>query len=181
MLPLDHAILTPRLRVEPVTPRLAAAARDGGDAFAEALGAEAPEDWRASSLRLMGHAAPSSWSVAAPLPIRAVAVHRELGCVIGDVRFEPLPLEPELIEIGYSIARAHRRQGYAVEATGALIDWLFDAGGVRAAIAGCNRRNRASVGVLRKLGFWLDGSSGAAFWWMITPELRAEKRLTTPD
>ncbi|MES1199797.1 MAG: GNAT family N-acetyltransferase [Pseudomonadota bacterium] len=175
MRPLDHPLLTPRLRLEPVTPRLAAAARDGGDAFSQALGAEAPEEWRASSLRLISTAAAPSWSAATPTPIRAVAVHRELGCVIGDIRFEPLPLEPELIEVGYSVARGHRRQGYAVEAAGGVIDWLFEDGGVRAAVAGCNRKNRASVGVLRKLGFWLDGSVGTAFWWMLTPELRAEK------
>ncbi|HVY85925.1 MAG TPA: GNAT family N-acetyltransferase [Caulobacterales bacterium] len=176
MRPLDFPLLTPRLRLEPVTPRLAAAARDGGDAFAEALGAEAPEDWRASSLRLMAHAAQTTWSASVPTPIRAVAIHRELGCVIGDIRFEPLPLEAELIEVGYSVTRAHRRQGYAVEGAGAVLDWLFDEGGVRAAVAGCHRKNRASIGVLRKLGFWLDGSVDTAFWWMITPELRAEKK-----
>ncbi|MES1197429.1 MAG: GNAT family N-acetyltransferase [Pseudomonadota bacterium] len=172
MLVLDHPLLTPRLRIEPVTPELAAAARAGGDAFVRALGAEAPEDWRAASLRLLAR---SAWHEATA-PIRAVAIHRELGCVVGDVRFEPLPLETELVEIGYGVARDFRRQGIALEAAGAVIDWLFASGGARTCIAGCDRKNVASVRTLRRLGFWLDGSAGSAFWWMITPELRAARR-----
>jgi RimJ/RimL family protein N-acetyltransferase len=169
MLALTFPLITRRLRLEPVTPRLAAAARAGGEVFAEALGAEAPEDWRAASLRLI--ARPPTQH-----PIRAVAIDREDGCIVGDVRFEPLPLERDLIEIGYGVTRSRRRQGYAVEAAGALLDWLFEEGGARAAIAGCDRKNLASVRTLRKLGFWLDGSSGAAFWWTMTPELRAARK-----
>jgi hypothetical protein len=33
--------------------------------------------------------------------------------------------------------------------------------------------NKASVRTLRRLGFWLDGASGKAFWWRLTPEMRA--------
>jgi len=172
MLVLEQPLLTQRLRIVPVTARLAAAARDGGDVFADALGAEAPADWRATTLRLLGRTALNE----AVAPIRAVAVHRERNCVIGDVRFEPLPLEGELVEIGYGVARDFRRQGYATEAAGAVIDWLFASGGARTCIAGCERKNLASVRTLRRLGFWLDGSAGSAFWWMITPELRASRR-----
>jgi [ribosomal protein S5]-alanine N-acetyltransferase len=76
------------------------------------------------------------------------------------------------VELGYSVALGWRRQGYAVEAAGAVLDWLFEEGDAKAAIAGCARRNLASVKTLRKLGFWLDGSVGTAFWWTITPDLR---------
>jgi RimJ/RimL family protein N-acetyltransferase len=172
MTPLTHPLLTPRLRIEPVTPQLAEAARNGVEAFSRAIGADAPPDWGASSLGLVARSA----IVGAPAPIRAVAVHRELGCVVGDVRFEPVERRPDDIEIGYSIAASRRRQGFAVEATGAIIDWLFTEGGVERAIAGCDRKNIASVRTLRKLGFWLDGSAANAFWWEITPKLRIAAR-----
>ena len=170
MIPLDDPLFTPRLTLIPVTPRLAAAAREGGEAFSEALGADVPPDWRASSLAMVGRSARPSWNRAAP--IRAVAVHRTEGVVIGDVRFEPCG--PDEVEIGYAIAQSRRRQGYATEAAGAVIDWLFQEGGAAEIIGGCERRNVASVRTFRKLGFWLDGARGNAFWWLLTPELRKE-------
>ena len=169
---LDHPLLTPRLRLEPVTPRLAAAARAGEAAFAAQIGAAAPADWCAASLALVARSAQPAWGPVTPL--RAVAICRLEGCVIGDVRFEPSAANE--VEIGYGVARSRRRQGYAVEAAGAVIDWLFAAGGADAIIAGCDRRNLASVATLRKLGFWLDSTPGTAFWRTLTPELRAPAR-----
>lgn len=164
VLPLTHPLLTGRLRIEPVTPRLAQAARRGGRAFADELGAEAPADWCASSLALVARAA----AIAAP--VRAVAVHKSEDAVVGDVRFEPCGALR--VEIGYAVAAHRRRQGYAVEAAGAVIDWLFSEAGAETIIAGCDRRNRASVKTLRRLGFWLDSTPGDAFWWVLTHDLR---------
>lgn len=172
---LTHPLLTPRLRLEPITHELALAARSGGGAFAAKLGAEAPPDWCAASLALVARAAPRAWGQGAP--IRAVAIDRADDVVIGDVRFEPLSQARNEVEIGYGIARSRRRQGYAVEAAGAVIDWLFASGGAEKLIAGCDRRNLASVRTLRKLGFWLDTAPGTAFWWLLTPELHASSAL----
>ena len=80
------------------------------------------------------------------------------------------------IELGYSITSLYRRQGFASEAAGRLIDWAFEEGGVEQIIAGCDRRNRASVRTLRRLGFWLDGARGDDFWWAMSPDLRREAR-----
>lgn len=174
MRPLRHPLFTARLRLEPVTPALAEAARAGGAAFAEQLGAEAPADWCAANLALVARAAHQAWGPA--IPIRAVAIHRAEGVVVGDVRFEPSAHAQASpfgeVEIGYSVARERRRQGYAAEAAGAVIDWLFAHGGAQTIIAGCDRRNLASVSTLRKLGFWLDTTPGTAFWWLLTPDLR---------
>jgi [ribosomal protein S5]-alanine N-acetyltransferase len=170
---LEHPLVTPRLRLEPVTPRLAAAARQGGAMFAEELGAAAPQEWCASGLTLVGRSA--QWGSPMP-PTRAVAVHHDEGCVIGDVRFEPVFGATREVEIGYSIARSRRRQGYAVEAAGVVIDWLFSEGGAKTIVAGCDARNRASVRTLRRLGFWLDSTPGSAFWWVLTRDLRLSSR-----
>lgn len=164
---LEHPLYTPRLRLEPVTPALVAAARAGQAAFADVIGADAPADWCASSLGLVARAN------AETAPTRAIAVHRNEGTIIGDVRFEPSARAVREFEIGYGVARARRREGYATEAAGAVIDWLFAEGGADSIIAGCDSRNLASVRTLRKLGFWLDSNPGQTFWWLITPDLRS--------
>lgn len=172
---LEHPLITPRLALLPVTPEMAAAAREGGAAFSEAVGARVSPDWSAASLALVGRSAYPAWGQAPP-PMRAVAVHRDEACVIGDIRFEPSMKTADEVEIGYGIAQSYRRQGYATEATGAVIDWLFLEGGAAEIIAGCDMSNVASVRTLRKLGFWLDGSSNRAFWWVLTPGMRLQAR-----
>lgn len=170
---LDHPLITPRLRLEPVTADMAAAARAGPAAFAEAVGAEAPADWCNASLGLVARSVSPMWGNA---PTRVVAVHADEGVVIGDVRFEPSLRAHGEFEIGYGIARCRRRQGYALEATGAVIDWLFDTGVAETILAGCDAANVASVRTLRRLGFWLDSNPGKTFWWTIDPELRSATR-----
>lgn len=170
MIPLDRSLITRRLRLVPVTKRLALAARMGEREFAEELGAAAPSDWSSASLALVARAA--NWGEPSP-PTRAVAVHHEQGCIIGDVRFEPRFSVGGEVEIGYSVARSKRRQGYAVEAATVVIDWLFDMGGAETIVAGCDRTNIASVKTLRRLGFWLDSTPGSTFWWVLTPEMRS--------
>jgi RimJ/RimL family protein N-acetyltransferase len=173
MVALDRPLFTSRLRLEPVTVELAEAARAGGVAFAEVIGAEAPPDWCASSLGLVARSISHAWGPE-PAPTRAIAIHLDEEAVIGDVRFEPSLRAPREYEIGYGVARARRRQGYAVEMAGAVIDWLFDEAGAETVIAGCDSRNVASVRTLRRLGFWLDSTPSHTFWWTITPELRRE-------
>ena len=92
--------------------------------------------------------------------------------VVGDIRFEPLPARPSLpaseFEIGYGVARDRRRQGYAVEAASAVVNWLFAHGGAETIWAGCNSENVASVRTLMRLGFLLDSTPGRTFWWVLT-------------
>jgi len=165
---LSRTLYTSRLRIEPVTPALAAAARAGQAAFADVLGAHVPDDWRQASLGLVAR------SNAGEAPMRAIAIHRIDGDVVGDVRFEPSVRAAREFELGYAVARARRRQGYAVEAAGAVVDWLFAEGGAESIIAGCDKQNLGSVRTLRRLGFWLDSNPGTTFWWLLNPQLRLE-------
>ncbi|MBL8552341.1 MAG: GNAT family N-acetyltransferase [Hyphomonadaceae bacterium] len=166
-------LLTQRLRLAPVTAELSAIANESADALAGALGAEIPQDWMRSGLPLVRRRqeAPQPWR-----PMRCVAIHREHQVVIGDIRFERTPDPALTYEIGYAIIPAYRRQGLAVEAAGRVIDHLFQDEGARLVVAGCDRRNRASIRTLRKLGFWLDGSRGTAFWWLMDSTMRAAAR-----
>lgn len=173
MSPLTHPLLTPRLKLVPVTPELAAAARESGRALEQAVGAEALADWSGASLNLVARSAAAQLGPQKAGPIRALVLHREDKCIIGDVRFEPSRRE-DSPELGYSIAASRRREGYATEAAGAVVDWLFEEGGARRVVAGCDKANIASVHILRNLGFWLDGAERGAFWWFITPDLRSD-------
>lgn len=175
MIVLDHPIYTHRLRLEPVTPALAQAAQEGQAAFADVIGADAPAEWCAASLGLVARSIVQAWGPE-QAPTRAIAIDRREDAVIGDVRFEPSLREAREFEIGYGIARSRRRQGYAVEAASAVIDWLFEDAGAQSILAGCDSRNVASVRTLRRLGFWLDSTPGSTFWWVLTPELHATIR-----
>jgi RimJ/RimL family protein N-acetyltransferase len=167
---LKRTLFTPRLRLEPVTAELSAIANDGVGALARTLEADIPSDWVRAGLPLVRQRhAPGAWR-----PIRCVAVHRAEQVVVGDIRFERIRSDDEVYEIGYAIIPAYRRQGLAVEAAGRVIDWLFGEARAALVIAGCDRKNRGSVRTLRKLGFWLDGSRGSAFWWRMSEQLRRE-------
>ena len=172
MTKLNRALYTPRLRLEPVTAELSAIANDVR-ALSRTLEAEIPTDWVRAGLPLVRQRLnpASAWR-----PIRCVAVHRGDHVVVGDIRFERVRSgdDEDVYEIGYAIIPAYRRQGLAVEAAGRVIDWLFDEARAALVIAGCDRKNRGSVRTLRRLGFWLDGSRGSAFWWRMTAQLRHE-------
>jgi [ribosomal protein S5]-alanine N-acetyltransferase len=172
---LDHPLYTPRLRLEPVTPELAAAASAGPRAFADTIGADAPSEWCHASLGLVARSINHAWGPE-PAPTRAIAIHRHEGAVVGDVRFEPSLRAANEYEIGYGIAKSRRNHGYAVEAAGAVIDWLFEDAAAESILAGCDSRNIASVRTLRRLGFWLDSNPGQTFWWVLTPDLRVSPR-----
>jgi ribosomal-protein-alanine N-acetyltransferase len=62
----------------------------------------------------------------------------------------------EVTEIGYLLDRAAWGTGIAHEAVSAVIDWLF-AGGQRRIFADTDPENAASIALLGRLGFKLEG------------------------
>ncbi len=171
MVRIEYALHTQHLRLEPMTAGLARAAAAGATALADALDADIPHEWAPNGMRMLSAVRRAGW--ASPAPTRAIVIHKADERVIGDIRFEPAPLMKNTIEIGYGILPLYRRHGYASEATGRIIDWLFEKGEVETVIAGCDMKNTASVRTLRKLGFLLDGARRpGAYWWVMTPEMR---------
>lgn len=63
-----------------------------------------------------------------------------------------------VVEIGYSVLAAHRRQGYASEATRGLLTRAFAAPEVTRVIAHTYPHLTASIGVLERCGFALEGA-----------------------
>jgi len=171
---LTYPLFTQRLRLEPITRALGHAAADGPEALASALNADVPREWATGGMRLLAAARRNAWENAATT--RAIVIHEGDARIIGDIRFEPIALAPDTIEIGYGIIALYREQGFAVEASARIMAWLFDEARVTRVIAGCDMRNRASVRTLRRLGFWLDGAKrGRAFWWTLDRQLYAQR------
>lgn len=161
-------LATARLRLVPVTEDVVRAASRGKAALEGAIGATIPEGWRGDYVFERRRRA-----AVRDMPRHALVVRASDNMLIGEVRFEALPQTTsfeEDWEIGYAIAPAFRRQGFAVEAVEAVIEWL-EAQGADRIVAGCHMKNVASVRTLRRLGFELDGSNArsSAFWWVRRP------------
>ena len=81
----------------------------------------------------------------------------EISQVIGICGFKGRPKGDGVAEIGYSVLHQHRKKGYATEAVGRLLQWVFDQDGVRKIIAETYPDLRASVRVMEKNGFLFVG------------------------
>lgn len=82
------------------------------------------------------------------------AVLRTSGQVIGYLLFHEV--EPGVYEIGWVFHRAHWRQGYAYEASRALMQYAFETLGARRVTAETVDPIRAA-GLMKKLGMRLEG------------------------
>jgi RimJ/RimL family protein N-acetyltransferase len=81
----------------------------------------------------------------------------ESGTLLGDIGFRRF--EPRHAEIGFTLARAHQGKGIMREALEALLGHAFSRLEVHRVIAGTDVRNTASQGLLKRLGFRLEGVS----------------------
>jgi RimJ/RimL family protein N-acetyltransferase len=77
------------------------------------------------------------------------------GALVGDVGISPADGEPGVVKIGYTIDPAHHRRGYATEAVGALVRYLFDVLDAEIVRAYASADNEASIGVATKVGMRL--------------------------
>ena len=64
---------------------------------------------------------------------------------------------PGVVQIGYSLLRAHGGRGLAREAVVAVLDWLFGAEGLRRVFADIDPDNAPSRRLVEALGFTLEG------------------------
>ena len=80
---------------------------------------------------------------------------RETGDLVGDVGLSPAEDESDVIKLGYTIAPAYQRRGYATEAIAALIDYAFDTLHADVARVYASAINTPSVRVAEKVGMAL--------------------------
>jgi RimJ/RimL family protein N-acetyltransferase len=80
---------------------------------------------------------------------------RETGALIGDVGLNRFATRR--VEVGYTLARSAWGNGYATEAVGALVEHALGPLRMTHVFAGVDPANTASIAVLLRLGFTLDG------------------------
>lgn len=99
-----------------------------------------------------------------PWSLRAILLKPSLAFV-GHFNFHTKPgadylkeLAPGAVELGYFVAPAFRRRGFAEEAARGMMDWAARAHGVSRFVVSISPENAASVAMARKLGFARIGS-----------------------
>ena len=153
-------LLTPRLKLDALTPADAAAL------FAYRGDAEVAryQGWQPASLdeaaewieALAAEPAPGHWWQ------RAIRL-RDGGELIGDLGLGLPADEKAGVELGITIAPARQGRGYAGEALRAALDWAF-ARGVNRATASVDPRNTASVALLCSLGMRQEAHFRESYW-----------------
>ncbi len=165
--PSRGLLLTDRLSLAPLPPAIAAALLESRERAAAELGLALAPDWPQPDLfDLLAHQAEMAPSDA----VWRIWLMQERAerLIIGDVGFHGPPSEEGVVEIGYSIAPAYRRRGYATEAAHAIVDWARRQHGVSAVVAGCAQDNEASIRTLRRLGFRETGRDQDELRWRLT-------------
>lgn len=81
-----------------------------------------------------------------------------LPLLIGGCGCTEPPETREEVEIGYSILKEFRGHGYVTEALNALVPWIFTYSPVHSVCAQTYPHLAASIGVLRRCGFIMDGT-----------------------
>ena len=88
--------------------------------------------------------------------------------LIGDCGFRPRADEPLVVDIGFTLGPAAQGRGYATEAIGELLRYLFADRGKHKVCADCDTRNEPSWRLLERLGFTREGTLRGGFA-MATP------------
>lgn len=91
-------------------------------------------------------------------------VLRATGQLIGDCAAMPHAEDPRQCDIGFTIAPRYQGHGYATEAAGTLVSYLFAARGKHRIAATCDARNTASAAVLERLGMRREGHLRQSTW-----------------
>ena len=88
-----------------------------------------------------------------PRPDVSLALElKSSGGVIGSIRLWVVDAERGTAEIGYSLGRPYWRKGFASEAAHAMLAAGFQTLNLHRITATCDKRNRGSWGLMRKLG-----------------------------
>ena len=86
-------------------------------------------------------------------------IELKAGTHIGELCFKGLSADG-IAEIGYGISEAYQNNGYATEAVKAALEWAFAHPETAAVEAETDSENTASISVLKKCGFALNGIIG---------------------
>jgi [ribosomal protein S5]-alanine N-acetyltransferase len=162
MAPQESPIETPRLLLLTVTEDTLAADREG-KGLSDLLGLAVPatwppEFWEPGAIEYLCRRVEQTphylgWC-------RYIALKQLAGApvLIGGCGATESPESLQEVEIGYSLLNEFRGHGYATEALNGLIPWIFKHSMVYAVRAQTYPHLAASIAVLRRSGFILDGT-----------------------
>lgn len=97
--------------------------------------------------------------------------HKESNLLLGDIGLRFHAQNPTSVEIGFTLAKANQKKGFAVEAVELLLSVLFERCGVRRAIATTDERNLSSINLLHKIGMKHESSNQVYFKGALCNEL----------
>jgi RimJ/RimL family protein N-acetyltransferase len=86
------------------------------------------------------------------------------GALIGDVALRTRRGDPRQAELGFSLASAHRRQGYATEGVGLVVEYAFRDLAMQRVFALTDARNLPAQRLLERLAFRREGELGEKTW-----------------
>lgn len=150
-----------RLTLVAATVDLVAADLAGRAEFAEAIGADVPDEWPpelfdSPSMRValdqLRDPAEHGWSL-----WYLLSKKHDPPKVLGVCGFKGKPDRAGSVEIGYSVLRQFRIQGYATEAVARLVLWAFSHQNVVEVTAETLPHLRQSIRVMEKNGFAFRG------------------------
>ncbi len=86
------------------------------------------------------------------------------GALVGDIGIHFLEPESRQAELGFTIAPAHQRRGYATEAVTAVLGHLFGDLDKHRVIASVDPRNEPSMALLRRIGMRQEAHFRKSVW-----------------
>jgi RimJ/RimL family protein N-acetyltransferase len=93
----------------------------------------------------------------------AIAERDAPDVLVGDCAFHSHADETRIADVGFTLDPSVQGRGYAREAVGALLAYLFEARAKHKAVADCDTRNAASWRLLEHLGFVREGELRDSF------------------
>ena len=153
-------LLTPRLRLVPISVAMVEAIMAGRREDAETLvHAKMPQRWpnpdlveRAFTASLDAIRADPDVRLWGDRVMVLPGTTGEADRVVGSVVFHGRPAEDGVAEIAYGVEEASQGLGYATEAVGASVEWAFAQPGVRAVQAATFAWHVPSLRVIEKVG-----------------------------
>jgi len=150
-----------RMTLVAATPELVQADLASRADFAAEIGADVPDEWPPDlfdslamrvALQQLQDPAEHGWSL-----WYLLSKDHEAPKVIGVCGFKGKPDRAGSVEIGYSVLRQFRIQGYATEAVARLVTWAFSHQNVVEVTAETLPHLRQSIRVMEKNGFTFRG------------------------
>jgi RimJ/RimL family protein N-acetyltransferase len=88
----------------------------------------------------------------------AIAERSAPGALVGDCGFRARVEDPAVVDVGFTLSPAAQGRGFATEAIGELLRYLFEERVKHKVCADCDTRNDGSWRLLERLGFQREGT-----------------------